>query len=346
MIVVVGAGISGVACARALADAGQQVRVLDRGQRLGGRLALRMVSTPTGAAPGGQPHVVDIGGSYLTASDGQFTALVQDWADRGLARPWTDMFAVSDGTGLQRHSTGPMRYGSAAGLRSLVEDLARGLDVTHPVHVTRLTRRAGGGWTVEVEGAGDIAADAVVVAAPDPQAARIMPEELVQAMYPGGPWQWKAVIAVAAAWQDRWWDHLDTVEDGADVPFHGAFVNGDPTLTWLADDGRRRGDGSPVLVAHTTPTAAAGWLADPALALAPVLDAIGRVAGRRPPEPAWTHVQRWGLSQPDRERPAPPYFLHPAGLGVCGDAWGERSSVEGAWLSGTAVGRELAERLA
>lgn len=338
---VVGAGISGVACARALHEAGQQVTLLDRGRRIGGRLALR--SVPAGLAGGTsqQPHAVDIGASYLTTSDERFAAVVSDWVGRGLARPWTDTFGVSDGHGLQRTSTGPMRYGSTDGLRSLVEDLARGLDVTHPVHVKRLTQRERGGWTLEVEGADDIAADAVVVATPDAQAARIMPEELVAAMYPAGPWQWKAVIAVAAAWPSRWWDHLNTSEQ----PFEGAFVNDDPMLTWIVDDGRRRGDGAAVLVAHTTPSAAADWLADPSLALPPVLGAVGRITGRTPPEPVWTHVQRWGLSQPDRERPAPPYLLHPAGLGVCGDAWGERSSVEGAWLSGTKLGHELGRRL-
>ena len=32
-------------------------------------------------------------------------------------------------------------------------------------------------------------------------------------------------------------------------------------------------------------------------------------------------------------------------VGVCGDAWGPRSRVEQAWLSGQALGEELARRL-
>ena len=67
MTVVVGAGISGLACARALRSAGLPVRVLDRGRKPGGRMASRRLQ--------GRP--VDIGASYFTAGDDDaFAALV------------------------------------------------------------------------------------------------------------------------------------------------------------------------------------------------------------------------------------------------------------------------------
>ncbi len=360
MIVVVGAGIAGVACARALVDAGRQVQVLDRGRRIGGRLARRSVTAwDNGGAATGEPHVVDVGASYLTVTDPRFATVVRDWVDRGLARTWSDRFHVRDATGWHGPKVGPMRYGTADGLRSLVEDLAIGLDVAHPCDVSAVRARSApaagsvvpaagsvpaaseasdsGGWLVDVVGGPSIEADAVVVAAPDPQAARIMPPAIAEGMYPAGPWPWDPVVAVAAAWPTRWWDD--------DAGFDGVFVNDDPVITWIADDGRRRGDGAPVLVAHSTPAAAAAWLSDPEQALEPVVAAIGRAFGRAVPPFIWSHVQRWGLSQSRRERPAPPYLLHPSLLGVCGDAWGERSSVEGAWLSGTRLGAELARLL-
>lgn len=55
-VVVVGAGIAGVACARELARAGVTVTVLDRGRRVGDRMAARRFD--------GRP--VDLGASYLT----------------------------------------------------------------------------------------------------------------------------------------------------------------------------------------------------------------------------------------------------------------------------------------
>ena len=68
---------------------------------------------------------VDLGASYLTATGGSpFAGVVDDWVHRGLARPWTDTFAVAGPDGLRRTTTGPLRYGAPGGLRSLVEDLA------------------------------------------------------------------------------------------------------------------------------------------------------------------------------------------------------------------------------
>ena len=40
-VIIVGAGIAGLACARSLADAGMNPVVLDKGRGLGGRVATR-----------------------------------------------------------------------------------------------------------------------------------------------------------------------------------------------------------------------------------------------------------------------------------------------------------------
>src|SRR5919199_5508122 len=86
--VVVGAGISGTACARALRAAGVPVLVLDRGRRVGGRMALRRERI------GDVEHIVDIGASYFTVSDPAFAALADDWRSRGLARGGAGTFPV------------------------------------------------------------------------------------------------------------------------------------------------------------------------------------------------------------------------------------------------------------
>jgi predicted NAD/FAD-dependent oxidoreductase len=105
--VVVGGGISGIACARELAAAGVPVRVLDRGRRVGGRMAVRTVDG----------HAVDTGASYFTVSDPSLCGGVDDWQRRGLARPWTDTFAVAgpraSGRPRPARCGGPGRTGSA-----------------------------------------------------------------------------------------------------------------------------------------------------------------------------------------------------------------------------------------
>ena len=63
-------------------------------------------------------------------------------------------------------------------------------------------------------------------------------------------------------------------------------------------------------------------------------------------EPEWVRVQRWSLAQPLRQHEEHPFgYDGAARIGVCGDAWGPVSKVEGAFLSGRALGRELLARL-
>jgi predicted NAD/FAD-dependent oxidoreductase len=310
---VIGAGISGVACARALADAGRPVRLLDRGRQPGGRMGGRTLH--------GRP--VDLGASYFTVPDGSpFGVVVADWVGRGLARPWTDTFAVAGPDGVTGTTTGPLRYGATGGLRGLVADLARGLDVVPERTVRSVALRADGRPSVDGE-----PVDAAVLAMPDPQALRLLaPGVAVAALDPDG---WQPTLAVALGWPARQWP--------ADL--HGVFVHGSAVLDWLADDGDRRGDGAPVLVAHTTPALAARHLDEPERITAEVVVAVRAVLGIET-DPDWTHVHRWSFAKPVHPREEP--FALTGRLGVCGDGWWAPARVESAWRSGTSLGQELA----
>lgn len=315
--------MSGLACARSLLDAGLDVLVVDRGHRLGGRMAGRTVDTAVGR------HVVDTGASYFTVRDEAFRAVALSWQERGLARPWTDTFHISDGDGLVGTKIGPMRWAGTAGLRALVEDLAEGLAVEHPRDVGLVERDPSG---VVVDGERFAAA---VLAMPDPQARDLVAEDVADELLQGERWDWNPSIAVYAAWSGRWWPEVD-----------GVFVNASPVCEWVADDGRRRGDGAPVLVVHTSALFAAGRLEDPASAVPAVLGDLGNIFDREVPAPEWVRAHRWSLASPRRDRPAPDFALTEDGrIGVCGDAWGAQSRVEAAWLSGHRLGRELAGRL-
>jgi renalase len=321
-VVVVGAGIAGVACAREVVAAGVPCRVLDRGHRIGGRMAVRTV--------GGRP--VDVGASYFTAADPAFLAVVHDWVGRGLVRPWTDTFRLATPEGLVGTTTGPLRYAAPGGLRSLVEDLARGLAVEHPVEVAEVTRGQHG---PKVDGA---AALAVVLAMPDPQALDLLALTYPEECEVLEDRDWEPVLTLYAGWARRCWPELDA-----------AFVNDSPVLTFVADDGRRRGDDAPVLVAHSDPVFAAGRLDDPSGAGPPMLAELAAALGRGGPhgpwvEPAWAEVKRWALARPERPR-AQAYHLGDALVGLCGDGWAARSRIEAAFLSGRALGRAVVERL-
>lgn len=300
----IGAGISGTACVRALLELGAEVEVFDRGRVPGGRLASPLL----------HDRRVDLGAAYFTAKEPEFTAAVDEWVLRGVARPWTDTFDVYGADGHSR-TTGPMRYAAPGGLRTLVTDAL-------PVGVSHHT----------VESLDELDHDAVVLAMPDPQAARLAPDLFDWVDY-------EPVIAVAAGWSRRCWPVADA-----------AFVNDDPDVTLIADDGSRRGDGAAVLVAHSTADRARAHLDAPEDAAAPVLAAALRLLDVDT-DPDWTHVHRWTFAKPTATHGDSEFGLVERDgrfLGACGDTWCPSGAprIESAYLSGYRLGVALAERIA
>jgi len=324
---VVGAGISGISCAVAMAEAGVIPLVVDRGRAVGGRMASRTLRD-TGTAFDGR--VVDIGASYFTVSTPEFRAVVDDWVARDLARPWTDTFHVASSDGVEAVRTGPMRFAAKGGLRSLIVDTSSKLPgVWSSIEVSSVSADESG-LLVDGERRG-----AVALCMPNAQAHRlldasVMTGELSSALT---GITYEPVIAVTAVFDEQCWDDFD-----------GMFVNDDPVLTWIANDGSRRGDGAPVLVAHVNPVLAARHLQDPASVLPIVLATMTRVLSLTD-RPSWVDAHRWTYARPMVAH-GEPYFLGESHLlGLAGDAWADGPRVETAWLSGHLLGTELARRL-
>ena len=327
--VVVGAGISGIACALALAERGYHPLVLDRGRRVGGRMATRAIRDSGTALDG---HAVDIGASYFTVRDPKFRALVDQMLRAGVIREWTNTFHVAE-DGAMRSTTGPMRYTAARGIRTVVEFMADQLPdpcVSSGVEVETITLDSG---RLVVNGT---PADAIALCLPGPQALRILDAAeptLQQAISAAADRTWEPVIAVTTVYDERCWEEFDAV-----------FVNGDPTLSWIANDGSRRGTGAPVLVSHLTPTAAVRHLEEPSGAIEEAVISTRRTLSIDA-EPIWASAQRWTFARPTDASPEPCFLDPDISLGLAGDAWAGGPRVEAAWMSGAALGGHLAARL-
>jgi renalase len=133
-VVVVGAGISGLLCARRLLDRGLEVQVLEQSTRVGGRMATERVGEA----------VFDSGAQFLTVRTAEFQAQVDEWMARGVAREWCRGFGPEP--------DGFPRYIGVEGMAAIAEAAAAGLDV-------RLD--------VTVDDVDALDAEAVVVTAPD-----------------------------------------------------------------------------------------------------------------------------------------------------------------------------------
>ena len=151
-VVVIGAGMSGIACARALQAAGIPVRVIDKGRGIGGRVATRR------AEVAGTPVSFDHGAQYLDQSEAakDIAALDQDAVD---------IWHLGDNN---------TRIVGSPGMSAFPKALARGLDITLNCRVTTLTAHDAL-WKIETE-AEEIQASHVAITVPAPQLAPILGE--------------------------------------------------------------------------------------------------------------------------------------------------------------------------
>src|SRR5664280_511410 len=105
-------------------------------------------------------------------------------------RPWTNTFDVYGPHGWTGVDAGPLRYAAASALRSLVEDLAVGLEVAQGREVLAV----GPGPIVDRE-----AADAVVLAMPDPQALDILATTQAAEVDACADREWRPALTLYAA---------------------------------------------------------------------------------------------------------------------------------------------------
>jgi renalase len=126
-VAVVGAGLAGIACARALREAGVHVRVFEARRAPGGRLATRRFAVAS----------FDHGAQYLTAFRPAFLQLLAQAAAAGAVERWQPDWP----RGLDALWVG------APAMNSLPRHLAFDLDVEYGARILRI-ERGRRGWTL------------------------------------------------------------------------------------------------------------------------------------------------------------------------------------------------------
>ena len=149
-VTIIGAGISGLACARTLHDHGIAVTVLDKSRGVGGRMSTRRDGN----------WQFDHGAPSFRLDDPRQVRLAESWLQDGVLR------AMNDG-----------EFIGTSGMNALAKHLARDVSVKTGVHVASLSHagaRAGAGWaTVDRDGV-EHDSDIVLLATPAPQAAVLL----------------------------------------------------------------------------------------------------------------------------------------------------------------------------
>jgi photolyase PhrII len=317
-VAVIGAGMSGLTCARTLADHGHEVVVFDKGSRPGGRISTRTT--------GGLAY--DHGAQYFTARDPRFKKYVEAWDADGLVAEWDARFISLEGDVRTPVSKKDRRYVGVPEMNSVMAHLASDLDVLRGVRVGAI-RRSGREWLVETPSSEEGPFDFVILAVPAPQAVPLLK---------AAPSLQKQAAAVRMS---GCWAVLLAFPSPLETGFDGAFVNGAP-LSWVARNGSKPSRRSETWVLHASPDwTRANLEADPDRVAEQLVDAFAAVARTELPEPIDRQAHRWRFALPDEALPTSCLFDERLAIAVCGD-WCGGPRVEGAFLSGSAAaGRVL-----
>lgn len=310
IVAVVGAGISGLAAAHRLQQAGLRPVVFDKSRGVGGRMATRRVGSLE----------FDHGAQYFTTHGDMFGDFVQRWRAAGIVANWPPQ-------GLSGRAEGC--FVGVPTMNAPAKALAEGLLVLTEKTITEVVP-VDGGWrlsdeTGAVSAAGIDRFDAVILAIPAPQAAPLVERSGVA--LPG-----LDRVDYAPCWALM----LAAGKEAATLP--EAFSPEDGAIAWVARNGAKPGRpaGPETLVVHAAPDWSRAHLESTPEEVSALLLKRLEACTHRTLEPSYIAAHRWRYALVERAAGAAFLWNEAAGLGACGD-WCLGPRIEAAFDSGYAL---------
>lgn len=315
-VAVIGAGLSGLTCARNLAEGGLEVRVFDKARGPGGRMATRRDGDLR----------FDHGAQYFTVRDDRFAKAVGSWCRQGIVAPWTGRIAVVDSGAVSRDTSRIPRYVGVPGMNAVCRSLALDLDVSYGTKIEVLGRE-GSRWVTRDEDGIELGPfDAVVVSAPAPQTAT-----LLSTCAPG------LAASAASVEMAPCWAAMMTFPETLDLGFDGAFVH-NSAISWVARNASKpdRPDHESWVVHASSEWSTTHLEMEPERAAEALAGEFRAALGVNGGDPIRLIAHRWRFALP--LEPLSEAFIIDAnrGFAACGD-WCGGPRIEGAFLSGLAA---------
>jgi predicted NAD/FAD-dependent oxidoreductase len=305
---VIGAGISGLACAEALHKAGRSVVVLDKGRGFGGRLATRRMD---GAR-------IDHGAQYFTVRDERFRKYVDEWLAAGVIREWFRHLPIDS------NPEGYPRYCGVNGMTDVPKYLARALTVHRSQQVVEVVKELGY-WELHTQVGDRFEGRHLVVAAPLPQAMSILQTS-------GVNWARDDLPKLNKIAYEKGLAALVVLNGPSGIPDPGGMKVDSEVINWIGDN-QQKGispDVSAVTIHGTADFSAKHWDTPDSLRGQLMLDAAAPYLKSKVTNIA---CHRWGFTTPLNPWPEASYHNFEIALSLAGDAFGG-PRVEGAFLSG------------
>ena len=323
-IAVVGAGISGMSCARILLERGCTVELFDKGRKPGGRLATRVIDRDNA-------HLsFDHGAQYFTVKSDAFKTQVEQWLASGIVAQWHGAVGNMRSATLQPEQNSHERFVGVPSMRALAEYMAKDLDVATSCRVA-CVRRKNQKWVVHLENGGEKSDyDALVINTPPLQAVQLLPE--IKALQ-------KQISSVS---MNPCWSTLVNFQSRVPLEFDGIFGDEQSPLSWVCRDSSKPGRAAGERwVLHASNDWSRNNLNESAdFVSAALLKEFFDML--RIPRNAYDFVQshRWLFAAPGTTDAVHDFVDDTKTLRICGD-WCRSGRVEGAFLSGQETARLL-----
>ena len=307
-VVIIGAGIAGLAAASELLAAGRSVRVIDKSRGVGGRMASRRVGNAR----------FDHGAQFFTVRSPEFAAVVTRAQAAGAVTEWTH--------GFDDPPDGHARWRGVDGMTSLCKWMASdaGIELELGRTVTELR---------------DYESDAFVLTAPVPQSLAILsfsgllPAPELAREFAGI--HYKPTIAILAS--------LDRDPEG--LPAHGGRQFGpDGGLAFVTDNRAKGISAEPAVTVHLSNAKSNEmWDASDEAVVAFAREEAAALLGSA--SIVASQVQRWRYAGPVEVHPEPTVVWgHDPVVAMAGEAFAG-PKVEGAFRSGLAAAAAIDQRL-
>lgn len=319
-VLIIGAGLSGLAAADALLSAGHRVEIIDKGRGVGGRLATRRIGDAR----------LDHGAQFFTVRGDDFRELVERAIGDNVVDVWCHGFDSSDGY---------PRYFCPHGMTALAKWMAAritdaGGKITRDVRATSIAAAAGPGFDVAPSWHGE----RVLVTSPTPQtldllnAGGLVVEADARARLEAV--RYKPTLAL-----------LLTLDSPSALCSPGGVQHDESDLfTFVADNALKGISDQPALTLHVNgEVSAARWDDDRDTVIADLLDAAAPFIGSA--NVVSVELKAWRYAAPlnPLDERALALDFDAGRVVLAGDAFGG-PKVEGAFNSGRAAAALLADR--
>ncbi|MGC3874175.1 NAD(P)/FAD-dependent oxidoreductase [Halomonas sp. GXIMD04776] len=331
---IIGSGITGLACARALVRHGHSVQLFEKSRGPGGRLASRRTQHAT----------FDLGAQYFTARSGEFQEELNAWRETGVVGRWPHSLWVCENGHWQPKLDDEIRWVGAPRMSALTRYLSQGLDLRTQCRIEHLIQEGAEWWLRDAKGLRHGPFNKVIVTLPAPQALSLLAPHsslLAQACQRIEMSPCWAAYALLEASLPR----LEIPEPG----WQAAFMNGGPLrfVTRNASKPGREDQGESLSLLATSNWSRTHLERDPQWVATRLLAAFTERYPAPLPDIQLLDAHRWRFAQPESEmaigNEAQDFLIDSSGLALGGDGL-SAGRLEDAWHSGHRLGNYLSKQ--